>query len=161
MTKTNSQGGHRGIVLGIVLVAGMVLLVALAVGAQRPGLVLLLLLAVAGAVGSVRAAVPAVPLLWITFGICTPLYTAIYATALTTLFGQVAPLTAYGAYLLPLATFIGALFWRRAAIATRLTPTRAGHKPALTRGLVWLALSFAVGSSARAVLPAQAPYPSA
>jgi hypothetical protein len=59
----NHRDGARQAVIGITLVVGMVLLVVLAVGAQRAGLVTLLLLAVAVSVASVRVAVPEQPLL--------------------------------------------------------------------------------------------------
>jgi len=129
---------------------------ALAVGAQRAGLVILLLISVAVAVASVRTAFPEVPLLWITFGICTPLYSAAYATILTTLFHRAAPIATLVGYLLPLLAFVGALFWRRAAIAARLATIRPGSRPRLAGGLSWLALSAALGFAARAMLPADA-----
>jgi hypothetical protein len=87
----DEQGSGRGAVIGIALVAVMVLLIALAVGAQRTGFVVMLLLTVVVAVACVRAALPAAPLLWITFGICVPLYTAAYATMLTTLYRGATP----------------------------------------------------------------------
>jgi hypothetical protein len=151
----DEQGSGRGAVIGIALVAVMVLLIALAVGAQRTGFVVMLLLTVVVAVACVRAALPAAPLLWITFGICVPLYTAAYATMLTTLYRGATPLVIYTAYLLPLVAFVGALFWRRAAIAQHLAMLRPGHRPRLAGGMTWLVLTAALGLIARALMPAQ------
>jgi len=154
MTSETSSG--RGATIGIALIVAMVLLVALAVGAQRTGLVVLLLISVAVAVASARAAFRDVPLLWITFGICTPLYSAAYATMLTTLFHRATPVATFVGYVLPLLAFVGALYWRHAAVAARLATIRPGSRPRLAGGLGWLALSAALGFVTRALLPADA-----
>ncbi|MDX1376340.1 MAG: potassium channel family protein [Burkholderiales bacterium] len=150
----DEQGRNRGALIGIALIAMMVLLIALAVGAQRTGFVALLLVTVVVAVVCVRAALPAAPLLWITFGICVPLYTAAYATMLTTLYRGAALPAVYLGYLLPLVAFVGATFWRRAAIAQRLATLRPGHRPRLAGGMAWLGLTAALGLGARAFMPA-------
>lgn len=149
----NRESG-RGAGIGIALIALMVVLIALAVGAQRAGFVVLLLVTVTVAVACVRAALPAAPLVWITFGICVPLYTAAYATMLTTLYRGATPLAIYVAYLLPLVAFVGAVFLRRAAIAQRLATLRPGHPPRLAGGIAWLGLTAALGFVARALMPA-------
>jgi voltage-gated potassium channel len=154
MAHENRKAG--GATIGIALIVGMVLLVALAVGAHRAGFILLLLVSVAVAVAAVRAAVPTDPLLWITFGICTPLYSAAYATMITTLFQRSAPFAEYAGFLLPVVAFVAALFVRRAAIAARLSTLRPGTRPRLAGGLLWLALSMALGLAARVLLPAGA-----
>jgi len=151
---TNESSDGRGAVIGIALIAMMVLLIALAVGAQRTGFVVLLLVTVAVAVTCVRAALPVAPLVWITFGICVPLYTAAYATMLTTLYRGATLFVIYIAYLLPLLAFVGALFWRRAPIAQRLATLRPGHRPRLARGMAWLGLTAALGFVARVLMPA-------
>jgi hypothetical protein len=150
---TNEVRGGRGAGIGIALVVVMVLLVALAVGAHRTGLIVLLLLSVAVTVATVRAALPGVPMLWITFGICTPLYSAAYATVLSTQFRAAAPFAVYVAYVMPLVAFVGALFWRRATIEARLATLRPGQRPRLAGGLSWLALSAALGGIARVLMP--------
>jgi len=149
----NHRRDGRQAIVGIALVVGMVLLVALAVGAQRAGLVTLLLLAVAVSVASVRTAVPQQPLLWIAYGVCTPLYTAMYAASLTTMFRAAATFAIYAGYLLPILAFVGALFWRRAAVATRIAAIRQSRRPAIARGLGWLALSLALGGVVRTAQP--------
>jgi voltage-gated potassium channel len=149
-------GKGRGAAIGIGLIVGMVLLIVLAVGAHRTGLIVLLLVSVAVAVVSVRAAVPGEPLLWITFGVCMPLYSAAYATTLTTLFQRATPFAVYAGYLLPLAVFITTLSFRRAAVSARLATLRPGSRPRLAGGLIWLVLSAACGLVARALLPADA-----
>jgi len=154
MADENRKG--HGATIGIALIVGMVLLVALAVGAQRTGLVVMLLVTVAIAVASVRAALPAEPLLWITFGICVPLYSAAYATMLSTLYQRSAPIAIYIGYVLPLVAFVGALFVRRATIAARLATLRPGQRPRLAGGLLWLALSAGLGLASRALLPSNA-----
>src|SRR5262249_51463130 len=153
-----ARDGGRGVAVGIGLVVAMVLLVALAVGAHRSGLILLLLLAVAAAGVAARAPLPQAPLLWLTSGLCSPLSSAVYAPVLAPLFRHVSPLTAFAAYVLPLAAFNGSLAWRRAEIVARLARPRAEHGPTLARGLLWLALSAGVGGLAQAALP---PDPSA
>lgn len=153
MNPSTNQGRRAGV--GIALIVAMVLLIALAVGAQRTGFVALLLVTVVVAVSCVRAAIPAVPLLWITFGICVPLYTAAYATMLTTAYRGATLLAIYVGYLLPLLAFVGALFWRRRIITQRLAMLRPGHRPRLAGGMLWLGLTVLLGFVARTLAPAR------
>lgn len=126
------------------LAVGTTLLVALAVGVHRPGLVVVLLAAVGGAVMLARRALPAAPHVAATLAVCIPIYTALFVAAVTGGFQGARPFAAYVCHLLPIVAFSGAL-WRGRARLDRVVSRSVPDAAAVGRGLRWIVLLALVG----------------
>lgn len=127
------------------------LLVALAVGAHRPGFVLLLLVGVATVVWLVWRALPDEPMLAATLATGIPLYTAAYAVGIERALPHAHPVAVYAGFFLPLIAFVVGIWQRRQEIARRL---RRRRPVPVSRGFAWLAASAALWIGAELLLPA-------
>lgn len=127
----------RGPAIEIGIGLAAVSFVALAIAPYRPGLIIVLVLTVGIVVTVVRRLLPTSPYIAGTLAVCIPLYICVFGLISMRVFHRAHPLAAYVACVVPLATFILAVWRGRASLAARLAK-RGPRERLLVRGLGWL-----------------------
>jgi voltage-gated potassium channel len=120
------------------LTAGIVLVIAAAVGTERPSLVLLLVLSTATGLLLLRFLVPGGRLLAVTLTNITVIYAAAFVAAERTLFAQVPVAAQYVVFALPMVGFLGGVVLRRGPIGRQIAGAHRSDERLLVRGLRWL-----------------------
>lgn len=148
--KTSRE--RRSVIMGLGIAVAM-LLVAGAVGAHRPAMILLLVAGVAGTVLAVARLLPHAVTLSTTLATCISIYTVAFGGAVIAIFHHSALVGIAVGFLLPLAGFVAAVAWNRATIIDRLNHRHTEQRDrVLMRGMGWLLLCFLIGIAVVAVV---------
>jgi hypothetical protein len=132
----------------------MILLVAGAVSAHRPLLVLLMIAGVSSTVLAVARLIPQSVALSVTIATCSAIYTTAFAGAVLAVFQKAHWAGVAAAFLLPLLGLVLGVAWQRQTIRARLTQRRhQDRQRILLRGMGWLLLCFGIGAAAVALVP--------